>query len=118
VQDIESLIKQVKSPYSREYFERMYNNLFSRARRTPIEMANSFSVIAEMLTKSALDIVDMDEKVRKELNIPELSAFIFPANEQTEEELTAIKEELKNKKLEAAKKLKIKPKTEEEEALE
>jgi hypothetical protein len=62
------------------------------------------------------DVIEADEKVRKDIGAIESLGFKPVPEEQTEEEEAAIRDEIKLKKDEAAKKSKAKPKTEEEEA--
>ena len=62
------------------------------------------------------DIVDIDDKSRKEHGMLDNQGFEPVPEEQTQEEADAILEEMRAKKAEAAKKSKAKPKTEEEEA--
>ena len=62
------------------------------------------------------DVIEADEKVRKDIGAIENQGFKPVPEEQTEEEAAAIFEEIKIKKEELAKKTKAKPKTEEEEA--
>lgn len=56
--------------------------------------------------------------MRRDLQLTENLGFEIVAEEQTQEEADAALEDLKSKKAEAAKKLKQKPKTEEEETAE
>ena len=69
-----------------------------------------------MVTKFVEEVIDIDEKVRKDLGCVENLGFEEIPEEQTEEEAAALIEDMKNKKAEAAKKTKAKPKTDEEEA--
>lgn len=71
-----------------------------------------------MVLNYSEDVIEVDEKVRRDLQLTENLGFEIVAEEQTQEEADAAIEELKSKKAEAAKKLKQKPKTEEEEAAE
>lgn len=116
VEDVEETISFVKGKYSSEYFQNTYNNLVSRAKRTPIEKAVSYGLFKEMLGNALEEVVDIDDKVRRDMNIVENVGFQVPPDEATEEEIAALQEDIKNRKIEAAKKLKSKPKTEEEDA--
>ena len=69
-----------------------------------------------MVLNFAEDVIDFDEKARKDIGMVENMGFEIVPEEQTEEEAAALLEELKNKKAEAAKKNKQKVKTDEEEA--
>jgi 23S rRNA pseudoU1915 N3-methylase RlmH len=69
-----------------------------------------------VITKFVDDVVDEDDKARKELGCAENLGFEEIPEEQTEEEAAAMVADIQNKKAEAAKKTKSKPKTEEEEA--
>lgn len=69
-----------------------------------------------MVQNFAEDMVDVDERCRKENGMIENLGFEAVPEEQTQEEAEALIEEMKVKKAEAAKKSKAKPKTEEEEA--
>jgi len=69
-----------------------------------------------MVLNFSEDIIDVDERARKELAMVENMGFEVVPEEQTEEEAAAISEDLKNKKAEAAKRNKQKVKTDEEEA--
>jgi len=101
-----------------EYYYRLYNHILSRSKRVPVDRALSFDMFKNMLYTASEKIIDIDEKVRKDMGAIENTGFYFVPDEATEEEAAAIIEDVKNRKSEAAKKLKQKPKTEEEEAAE
>ena len=68
-----------------------------------------------MMQNFAEDVVDVDDKCRKDAGLVENLGFEPIPEEQTQEEREAAIEELNNRKAEAAKKSKAKPKTPEEE---
>ena len=79
----------------------------------------SFDIFKSMVHNLVEDMIDIDDKVRKESGMPPSGSFEAVPEEQTEEEALAIAEAEKAKKEEALKKQKgAKPKTEEEEAAE
>ena len=65
--------------------------------------AKSYDIFRAMVLNFSEDVIDVDERARKELGLVENMGFEVVPEEQTEEEAAAIAEELKNRKAEAAK---------------
>ena len=116
VEYIEELIERISNPYTKESLQKKYVEIYYRAKKVPVDRAQSFEIFRTMILNLSEDVIDSDEKIRREIGAVENLGFEPVPEEQTEEEAAAILEELRNKKAEAAKKSKAKPKTEEEEA--
>ena len=58
-----------------EYFQKLYHHLLSRSKRMPVDRALSFDVFKDLLFSASDKIVDIDEKVRKDMNIIENTGF-------------------------------------------
>lgn len=82
----------------------------------PVQKAQTYDIFRAMVLNFSEDVIDVDERARKELVMVENMGFEIIPEEQTEEEAAALVEDLKNKKAEAAKRNKQKVKTDEEEA--
>ena len=101
---------------TQESLQKKYVDIFYIAKKVPVAKAKSYDIFRAMVMNFAEDIIDIDDRSRKELAIVENMGFEVVPEEQTEEEAAAILEDLKNKKAEAAKRNKQKVKTDEEEA--
>ena len=101
---------------TQESLQKKYVDIFYKAKKVPVTKAKSYDIFRAMVLNFTEDIIDIDERARKELGIVENMGFEVVPEEQTEEEAAAISEDLKNKKAEAAKRNKQKVKTDEEEA--
>jgi hypothetical protein len=75
----------------------------------------SYDIFKAMMQNFAEDLVDVDEKCRKDAGMMENLGFEIVPENQTQEEKEAAIEEMNNRKAEALKKSKAKPKTPEEE---
>jgi hypothetical protein len=118
VEYIEELITRVQNPYTQESLQRKYVENFYKSKKVPTSRAQSYDIFRALVLNYSEDVIDVDEKVRRDLALTENLGFEIVPEEQTQEEADAALEELRSKKAEAAKKLKQKPKTEEEEAAE
>lgn len=118
VEYVEELITRILNPYTKESLQKKYVNLFYKAKKVPVSRAQSFDIFKNVVLKTVDEVIDTDEKVRKDLGAMENLGFEEVPEEQTEEEAAAALAELQNRKAEALKKTKAKPKTEEEEAAE
>ena len=116
IEYIEELIDRIQNPYTKESLQKKYVDIFYQAKKVPVDRAQSYKIFRSMVLNLSEDVIDVDEKVRRDIGAVENLGFEPVPEEQTEEEAAAILEELKNKKAEAAKKAKAKPKTDEEEA--
>lgn len=83
--------------------QRKYVDIFYSAKRVPVTKAKSYDIFRAMVLNFSEDVIDVDERARKELGLVENMGFEIVPEEQTEEEAAAIAEELKNRKAEAAK---------------
>ena len=86
------------------------------AKKLPVDRAQSFSIFRAMIANYSEEVVEIDEKVRADLGIIEHVGFEPILDEETEEEQKARLDGVVARKAEAYKKIKGKPKTEEEEA--
>lgn len=101
---------------TQESLQRKYVDIFYKAKKVPVTKAKSYKIFRALVQNFSEDVIEVDERARKELGVVENMGFEVVPEEQTEEEAAAIAEELKNRKAEAAKRNKQKVKTDEEEA--
>ena len=71
VEYIEELITRISSPYTKEILQNKYVDLFYRSKKTPISKAMSYDVFKAFVKNMCEDVVEIDEKFRKEMNIPD-----------------------------------------------
>ena len=116
VEYIEELITRITNPYTREALQKKYVDLYYQAKKLPVERASSYPIFSAMVQNFVVDVIDQDEKTRQELGMIENLGFEPLPSEETEEEAKERNDKLAARKLEAYKKLKLKPKTEDEEA--
>ena len=90
--------------------------LVSKARKTPNERAHSFGVIRSMVGRLADCLIDQETRVREEVGAYPIETFRVPPEDETDEQKTEYFKSINLAKQETLKKLKKKPKTEEEEA--
>ena len=95
-----------------------YIKLVAKARKTPNERAHSFEVIRKMVGNLAVKLVEHETKVREEMGAAAIEIFRVPPEEETEEQRLELIKQAKLAQQESLKKLKKKPKTDEEEAKE
>lgn len=116
IEEIDEFIStRVQNKYSRQTLKDRYVLLQSKARKVPIDRAMSYQVFKKMLLDLSESAVDLEAKVRDELQMIEPANWVAPHEGQTEEEVKKLAEEQKARKAEWLKKTKRKPKTEEEE---
>ena len=91
---------------TQESLQRSYVDYFYKAKKVPVTKAKSYDIFRAMMMNFSEDVVDIDERARKELGMVENMGFEIVPEEQTEDEANAILEDLKNRKAEAAKRTK------------
>ena len=97
------MITRIKNPYTAESLQKKYVDVLYRAKKVPVEKAQSYDIFRAMVLNFSEDVVDVDERARKELLMVENFGFEIVPEEQTEEEAAALVTDLNNKKAEAAK---------------
>lgn len=115
---IEKLIHQILNPLTKQMMLERFIKLVSKARKTPNERAHSFGVIRQMIGRLADTLIDQETKIREEIGAFPIEVFRVPPEDETEEQRTEYLKTASIAKQETLKKLKKKPKTEEEEAKE
>ena len=115
---VEKLICEIQNPMTKQMMLERFIKLVSKARKTPDERANSFGVIRRMVGRLADTLIDQETKVREEIGAFPIDTFRVPAEDETEEQRTEMLKSASLIKQESLKKMKKKPKTEEEEAKE
>jgi ASC-1-like (ASCH) protein len=103
IEYIEELITRIRNPMTQESLQRKYVDIFYSAKKVPVTKAKSYDMFKAMVQNFSEDIIEVDERARKELAIVENMGFEVVPEEQTEEEANVIAEDLRNKKAEAAK---------------
>ena len=92
-----------------------YVSLINRSKKIPNNRAHSYNVIRNMVQNLAKGLVDQENFVREELSLTPIEVFRVPADDETEEQRAEFKKKEIERKNEALKKSKKKPKTEDEE---
>ena len=116
--ELEHMIEKIANPYTKQTMLDRFIKLVAKARKTPNDRAHSFNVIKDMVGRICEQAVDIETKVRDELGGMPIETFRVPPEDETEEQRQEWIKGEALKKAEALKKLKKKPKTEEEEAQE
>lgn len=86
VEYIEELITRVANPLTRQDLQEKYVELHYKAKKTPVAKALSYDIFRAFVQNFSEDIVEVDERVRKELAMPENPGFEAVPEERTQEE--------------------------------
>jgi len=116
VGELEQMIDQIANSYTKQTMLDRFIKLVSKARKTPNDRAHSFNVVREMVGRLSEQAVEIETKIRDELGGAPIETFRVPPEDETEEQRQEWLKAEAVKKAESLKKLKKKPKTEEEEA--
>ena len=118
VGELEKLINDIQNPLSKQMMLERYIKLVAKARKTPNARAHSFGVIRQMVGRLAETLVENETSIREELGAQQIEQFRIPPEDETEEQRQEYIKQMTLQKAESMKKLKKKPKTEEEEVKE
>ena len=118
VGELEKLINNIQNPLSKQMMLERYIKLVAKARKTPNARAHSFNVIRQMVGRLAETLVENETTIREELGASQIELFRVPPEDETEEQRQEYIKQMTLQKAESMKKLKKKPKTEEEEVKE
>jgi hypothetical protein len=75
VEYIEELITRIANPYTKQSLQDKYIDLYYRAKKTPIESSISYDIFKAMVQNFTEDIVEIDERIRKETGMIENLGF-------------------------------------------
>jgi len=81
VEYIEELITRIRNPMTQESLQRKYVDIFYAAKRVPVTKAKSYDIFRAMVLNFSEDVIDVDERARKELGIVENMGFEAVAEE-------------------------------------
>ena len=116
VGEVEKLINKIQNVMTKQMMLERYIKLVAKARKTPNERAHSFNVIHKMVGRLAETLVEQETKIREEIGAAPIEHFRIPPEDETDEQRLELFKQANLAKQESNKKLKKKPKTEEEEA--
>ena len=63
------------NPYTQESLQKKYVDLFYKAKKVPVSRAQSFDIFKNVILKCVDEVIDVDDKVRKDLGAAENLGF-------------------------------------------
>ena len=75
IEYIEELVDRIQNPYTKDSLQKKYVDIFYQAKKVPVDRAQSYGIFKTMVLNLSEDVIDVDEKVRRDIGAVENLGF-------------------------------------------